>query len=230
VKGITVSDRQIVTKIGRRLRLVLHSESGPPVEDAQLLPPHPPEIEFVAYTEDCRLVGHIRMDAGRLTDLLNQHDEYELIDVQVEDLTGDRAVEAKEVVVTRDELLLVHAAGPRGDRGRRVRTRQHPLAMQVGPYRIRGYLHALPGVDPIASLRHRNAMVPLTDAWVEYGQGAAQQRRRVATLVVNRHNIDWVVQAKDDEVEMPDVPLQFDNGPMLKDFTGQVLGGPARRG
>jgi hypothetical protein len=225
-----VPDRPTITQIGRRLRLVLRRDADSPIPAQPPSAAPPPEIEFAAYAADCRLVGHIRMDADRLTDLLNQHDEYELIDVQVEDLSGDRAVEAKQVVVTRDELLLVHAVGPRGDRGRRVRTRQHPLAMQVGPYQVRGYLHALPGVDPIASLRHRNAMVPLTDAWVEHGQGAAQQRRRVATLVVNRHKIDWVMQAKDDEVEMPDLPIQFEKGPLLKDFTGQVLGGPARRG
>ncbi len=214
---------RMITQIGRRLRLVLHHEADSPIP-AQPLSAPPPEIEFAAYTADCRLVGHIRMDAGRLTDLLNQHDEYELIDVQVEDLSGDRAVEAKQVVVTRDELLLVHAVGPRGDRGRRVRTRQHPLAMQVGPYQVRGYLHALPGVDPVTSIRSRKPMIPLTDAWVEFESAAGPRRQRFQTVLVNRDQIDWIVPLADGDLELREVPLDIDPaGPLDKDFASAIL-------
>jgi hypothetical protein len=38
--------------------------------------------------------------------------------------------------------------------------------------------------------------------------------------VVNREQIDWIVPAVDDDVEMPDLPLSADKGPLLKDFTG----------
>ena len=66
-------------------------------------------------------------------------------------------------------------------------------------------------------------MVPITDAWIEYVAGDTRQRRRVGTLIVNRHLVDWVVQAIDDEVEMPDIPLSTaPQGPLLKDFTGQL--------
>lgn len=217
----------MIESIGRRLRLVLARErSAAPIEAEPVAPAPtlPPEVEFIGYAEDCLLMGHIRMDATRLTDLLNDHDEYQLIDVFVEGLVEDRAIQVPEVVVTREDLLMVHAIGPRGDRDRRVRTRQHPLAMQIGPYHVRGYLHALPGSDPVASFRHRKTMVPLTDAWVEYDQGPIRQRRRVATIVVNRRQVDWVAAVLDDEVELPDLPVQVDNGPLTKDFTGQVLG------
>jgi hypothetical protein len=96
--------------------------------------------------------------------------------------------------------------------------------MQLGPYHVRGYLHAQPGSDAVASFRRRTPMVPLTDAWVEYYQGTTRQRRRVTTLVVNRHQVDWIVEAVDEEVEMPDIPLAAAKGPLVKDFTGQVLG------
>jgi hypothetical protein len=41
-----------------------------------------------------------------------------------EDLVTGDAREVDEILVVRDELMLVHATGPRGARGRRVRTRQ----------------------------------------------------------------------------------------------------------
>jgi hypothetical protein len=183
-------------------------------------PPKPSEIEFVAYAEDCLLTGYIRLGAARLSDLLNDHEEFELVDVHVESLVGEHALEVTDVVVRRDELLLVQAIGPRGDRARRVRTRQHPLEMQVGPYAVRGYLHALPGSDPVASFARRRVMVPLTDASIEYRAGGRWQHRAAATLVVNRHQVEWVVESVDDEAEMPDVSLHPAVGPLAKDFTG----------
>jgi hypothetical protein len=220
--------------VGRRVRLFLGREPDDVPAEVDTPPPSralPPEHEFIAYAEDCLLLGHIRLDAARLTDLLNDHEEYELVDVTVMDLVGERAVAVQTTLVTRDELLLVHALGPRGDRGRRLRTRQHPVALQVGPYHVRGYLHALPGSDPVASFRHRKPMIPLTEAWIEYDEGKIRQRRRVATLVVNRHQVDWIVEALDEEVELPDIPLQSEHGPLLKDFTGQLLtlGDPSGR-
>jgi hypothetical protein len=88
---------------------------------------------------------------------------------------------------------------------------------------VRGYIHALPGSDPIAGFRRRRPMVPLTDAWIDYSVGKTRQRRRVETLIVNRHLVDWIVAAIDDEVEMPDIPLSaYPQGPLLKDFTGRI--------
>lgn len=106
-----------------------------------------PLVEFVAYAEDCILSGHVRLAADRLTDMLNEYDEIDLVDVMVERLDGLGVVEVKEVLVRREEILLVHATGPRGSQARRQRTRQHPLAMTLGPYTIRGNLHALLGTD-----------------------------------------------------------------------------------
>jgi hypothetical protein len=215
----------VIESLGRRLRMVMGLPvAEPPSEAMGVAPPRPPEVEFIAYAEDCLLRGHIRMDAARLSDLLNDHDEYQLVDVQVEALVGERVLEVKDVVVRRDELLVVHALGPRGERTRRVRTRQHPLAMQVGPYHVRGHLHALPGSDPVASFRRRKPMVPLTNGWIEYEQDATRQRRRVTALVVNRQQVEWLVEARDDEVEMPDLLTHVPGGPLVKDFTNEVLG------
>lgn len=217
----------MIESLGSRLRVVF-GRSVPADEAPTTLPREAgrasTQVEFVAYGEDCILSGVVHLAADRLTDMLNEHDEYQLVDVLVESLAGERAVEAQEVIVHRDELLLVHAAGPRGNQGRRQRTRSHPVAIQMGPYHIRGYLHALPGADPVQAIRRRKPMVPLTDAWIEFGSAARRQRRRVGTVVVNREQIDWIVPAIDDEVEMPDLPLS-EKGPLLKDFTGALFEG-----
>ncbi len=181
-----------------------------------------PLLEFVAYAEDCILSGHLRLAADRLTDMLNEHDEIDLVDVMVERLDGLGVVEVKEVLIRREEILLVHATGPRGSQARRQRTRQHPLAMKLGPYTIRGNLHALLGTDPLVAIRRRRPMVPLTDAWVEYHGVDEHLRRRVAVLVVNRDQIDVIEHALDETIELPDLPVQ--GGPLVKDFTGHIMG------
>jgi hypothetical protein len=218
-------DGHMIESFGRRLRVVFGrsvaavASATPPRDVARASQ----QVEFVAYGEDCVLSGVVQLASDRLTDMLNDHDEYQLVDVLVEGLTGERAVEVREVLVRRDELLLVHAAGPRGNQDRRHRTRSHPVAIQLGPYHIRGYLHALPGADPVQAIRRRKPMVPLTDAWIEFATAAGRQRRRVGTVVINREQIDWIVPAIDDEVEMPDLPLSAEKGPLLKDFTGALF-------
>lgn len=219
----------MIHSFGRRLRLAFR-----PTDDAldagadvalDAAPDPGPEIEFIAFGEEFLLSGRLRLSAERLTDMLNEHDEYQLVDVMVERLDGQPAVEVSEVLVHRDEILLVQAAGPRGSRGRRQRTRQHPLDLQVGPYNVQGYLHALPGSDPINSMRHRKTMVPITDAWIEFAVGNIRQHRPVGTLLVNREQVDWVKGVVEERVTMPDLPTPDGAaGPMLKDFTGDIRG------
>jgi hypothetical protein len=218
----------MIESLGRRLRVVfgrLGAAADSPAAPARDAARASQQVEFVAYGEDCVLSGMVRLASDRLTDMLNEHDEYQLVDVLVEGLTGERAVEVREVLVRRDELLLVHAAGPRGNLDRRRRTRSHPVAVQMGAYHIRGYLHVLPGADPVQAIRRRKPMVPLTDAWIEFATAAGRQRRRVGTVVINREQIDWIVPAIDDEVEMPDLPLSAEKGGLLKDFTGALFEG-----
>jgi hypothetical protein len=118
-----------------RLRLAFRRQPTLALVAPESPGPQPPEIEFVAYAEDCTLSGHLRLAAERLTDLLNDHDEVELTHVVVEDLVGGHAVEVDELVVERDELLLVHASGPRGNASRRVRTTPHRISAKADPTR-----------------------------------------------------------------------------------------------
>ena len=214
----------MIESLGDRLRVVFGRTAvlEPAVADTPHRPPSR-EVEFVAYAEDCILSGIVRMAADRLTDMLNEQDEYLLVDVLVEGLAGDRAMEVSEVLVRRDELLLVHAAGPRGDLGRRHQTRSHPVALQVGPYLVHGCLHALPGADPIRAIQGRKSMVPLTDALVEFPAGTGRQRLRLGTVMVNRAQIDWISPAVGGEVELPDLSPNREQGPLVKDFPGAVF-------
>jgi hypothetical protein len=152
-----------------------------------------PLVDFVAYGEDCLFSGRVRLNAARLTDMLNAHDEVELIDVLAEPFDGGSTAEVRQVVVCRDDIVAVHATGPRGDPERRLRTRPHPLALGMGPYLVRGLLHVPPGIDPVVMIRRRPPMVPLTEASIDLEAGGLPQARSVGTLVINRDRVDWVM-------------------------------------
>src|SRR4029077_5912408 len=113
------------------------------------------EVEFVAYAEDGRLSGRIRLDTSRLSDMLNDHDEFLLEDVLAERLPEGGTMVVPEFLVQRDELVIVHAMGPRGDRSRRHRTAARAVPLRAGPYLVSGDIHAAPGIDPLIYFRRR---------------------------------------------------------------------------
>lgn len=197
----------MIRGMGRRLRLAIEGTDEAPDEP---FVPEPftapgPFVDFVAYAEDCTLSGQIRLGTGRLTDLLNGRDEWHLIDVMAESFDGAELVEIKEVAVPRHEIVVVHAAGPRGDHERRHRTNLHPVVVQAGRLRIRGYLHARPGLDPLVVIARSRPMVPLTNASIEYEHHGLHERRRVGTIVVNRDRIDAIDRVAEHEVDLPDM-------------------------
>ena len=188
----------MIGAFGRRLRLVLRQPTdASSVDDARDGPADLPEVEFVAYAEDGRLSGRIRLDAARLSDMLNEHDEFQLIGVLAERLPEGGAMVVPELLVGRDELILVHAIGPRGDRAQWRRTTTHALELQAGPYMVSGDVHAPHGVDPLVNFRRRQPMVPLTDATIEYRTAGGPVREFAGTIVVNRDQLDWVKEVED---------------------------------
>src|SRR4026209_2427275 len=120
----------VIGSIGSRLRLLLRQAGGRPagVIDAEDLP----EIEFVAYSTSERLSGRIRLDAARLTDMLNAHREYVLVDALAERLPEGGSMVVAEILVRRHELALVRVGGPRGDRALRIPTAKHRLVLRSG--------------------------------------------------------------------------------------------------
>ncbi len=185
--------------------------------------PHRPELEFTGYAEDCRVFGFLRLEGDRLTDMLNVQEEIRLVDAVAIGLDDGHAIEVGEMTVSRDELLAVRGSGPRGNSGRRARVRPYPVTLQTGPYTIHGYVHTLPGADPLLHVRRRKAMVPVTEAWIEYPNAAERQRVRVGTLIVNRELVDWIALSDDEEVKLPNLPAELAPGPLVKDFTGYIL-------
>jgi hypothetical protein len=159
-----------------------------------------PLVRFEAFARNTRVFGWLRLDADRLTDLLNAHQEIELDHVEVEDLDAGTSTVADQIVITRHELVAVLATAPRGDVAQRTRTRPHAIALQSGSYLVGGHLHAPMGETALDSYRSRPPMVPLTDAWVEYWSGGRRSRQWIGTIVVNRDLADWVRVVTDEDL------------------------------
>jgi hypothetical protein len=209
----------MIQGMGRRLRLALDGSKEPdevvsglpptlawadPAFDGTTVTPGP-LVDFVAYADDCTLSGQIRLGEGRLTDLLNDQDAWQLVNVMAESFDGVELVESTEVVIPRHDIIVVHATGPRGSNEQRYRTNLHPVLVNAGQLRIRGYLHARPGLDPLAVIQRSRPMVPLTDASIEYGHHGMWERRKVGTIVINRDRIDRIERAAEYEVEVPEL-------------------------
>src|SRR5450759_4012779 len=97
--------------VPRRLRLVFgRPEAGPTTPQPTTAAATLSTVEFTAYSGDCRASGWISLDGNRLTDMLNAHDEFELVDVLMESLSDGHVIEVHELVVGRDELYAVQVA------------------------------------------------------------------------------------------------------------------------
>ena len=197
--------------MGSRLRLVLHQPDGglvvaaPEADGLQ-------EVELVAFAAHGRLSGRIRLDRARLSDMLNEHDEFQLEDVLAMHLPEGRTRVMHEMVIRRSELYLVHAGGPRGDRARRAQTVPRGIIVKCGPYLVTGDVHSAPGVDPLRFFGRRQAMVPLTDAIVDFPGPRGRVQEAGEVVVVNRDLADWV--RRSEGIAAPNV------GPALLDRAG----------
>jgi hypothetical protein len=182
----------VIGSLGSRLRLVLRQpgdgrpwEPGAEGEDL-------PEVDFVAYALQERLSGRVRLDNDRLSDMLNAHDEFVLVDALAERLPEGGSMVVSEILLRRYELAVVHATGPRGDRAQRIRTETHPLVLRIGRYLVSGRVHTGRGEPPLLSLRSRQPMIPLTEAAIEFRVGPDVVREPASAIVVNRDLVDWV--------------------------------------
>jgi hypothetical protein len=126
-------------------------------------------LDIDAYAADWRMHGQIEPAQVRLSDELNASDELHIRDARFEDLAA------------------VVASGPRGEEARRLTTKTSHVEVEIGPYRIVGWVHSPRGGDPVGSVLRRGAWVPLTDVTVFYLRSGENVRDRVPTLLVNRN-------------------------------------------
>jgi hypothetical protein len=182
----------VIGSIGSRLRLVLRQPGPQDRANGAMEAADLPEVDFVAYSTSERLSGRIRLDSARLTDMLNAHSEFVLVDALAERLPDGGSMVVPEILVRRHELALVRAGGPRGDRSLRIPTTKHQLVLRSGRYLVSGRLHSGAGEDPLAALRARDPMVPLTNASIMFRVGPDIVEEPGGTIVINRELVEWV--------------------------------------
>ena len=75
--------------------------------------------------------------------------------------------------------------------------------MKVGPYEVQGFIHGLPGADPIVSIRRRNSMIPLTDVRITFVANGEHREDHVDTVILNRERIEWIAVVEPDRAAVP---------------------------
>jgi len=205
------------------LRTVFHE--APPaahVKCAMLEAPPPPLVEVTLYADDAVVFGRLALTASRVTDLLNDGTEFELVDAFLQALDDSHAVLLRTVVIARDEIFAVAVTDPRGDPGRRTRTRPISVEAHVGRYDVSGNIHVVPGTNPIIGFRRRHAMVPLTEATIEFDAPDGRRLSHSGTILVNRDLTDWIAPASRSDVRPPEVIPELQGRGLAKDFTPQL--------
>ncbi len=150
-------------------------------------------IQLAAYATDCIATGSFDLVHDRLADRLAAFDLLPTTCVSVRALDDGRVVELAELTLQRAELCLVAAAGPRGDRARRLATVSRPMRALVGPYEIVGRLHGPASTDPFGTVRRRR-WVAVTDALVTY---RSRERLRAVAHEAVLLNADFVATAEE---------------------------------
>jgi hypothetical protein len=142
---------------------------------------------IVAYAGDCVVRGEVELGEGRLSDEVNSRDLLMFRTATLEALADGHQVQLDELQVERWDLHVIEVHGRRGDPGRRLRTVEERVVLQIGPFIVTGNLHRPPNTQPLAALTRWSKFVPVTDAVLQVGQDAPGQHQEV--LLVNRERI-----------------------------------------
>ena len=178
-------------------------------------------IEFLAFAGDCTVTGKMTMFGERLTDFLNGQERFRVHHLECESLADGHRAAVDSLSLERNDLLAVVGTGPRGNEKQRVSLQTSRLQVSIGPYLILGRLHSKPGADAVASVMHRDPMIPLTNATIAYEVAGTIVARDIPTIIVNRLLVDWISPTTDAATLFPDVPVRSPfPKTMLKDFSG----------
>jgi hypothetical protein len=180
-------------------------------------------IAFTAFAEDSIIRGELVLDGDRLSDFIPQDGPFEIERVTLEALEDGRQVAAAAATIAKSDLIAITGSGPRGNAGRRVRTRQHPARAQAGPYEIVGYVHATPSAHPFSGILRRR-VVPMTSAVIRYRMGSGIVEHEYDALLVNPERIDWLEPATDAELRLGKaLDISYKVDPHAKDMTGEPI-------
>jgi hypothetical protein len=191
-------------------------------------------IEFVGFTDVCRISGAISLADDRLSDMLNSVARIVVRNADVEEIDGGR-MERLDVTVPTGDFLAVAGSGRRGLESQRRRTLKRRVRMGLGRYSVSGYLHVLEsahaeslnGRPDALLLGRRDLLVPLTEATIGYDRNGENREEAWETILINRSRVAWIEAADDDRQEPPDDtdPEARDaaiRARFVKDFTGSV--------
>jgi len=158
------------------------------------------QVPLTAYAEDCSFTGEVALTGDRLSDFLAATVEFEVHNLRFRALDDGRVVETLYSSVLRDDLCLVLAGEPRGREDLRVWTRQFPVVARVGPYTVRGYVHAPPTIDPLR-LPGRRAIVALTAGTVTFLAAANEVEVQAETVLLNSTWIEALETATAEDLD-----------------------------
>ena len=178
------------------------------------------QVPLTAYAPDFSFTGEVALAGDRLSDFLASTAEFEVHNLTGRALDDGRAVEALYASMLRDDLCLVLAGEPRGREDLRVWTRQYPVVARVGPYIVRGYVHAPPTIDPLA-LPSRRSVVAITSARVTYTEAGRDLEIEAETVLLNSTWIETLdaVTAQD----LVDLPVVDPGEPVANPDGGSDL-------
>ena len=144
------------------------------------------DIDFVGFADDCRVEGKVDLEDARLADLLNRRKTITVRDGLLVSTLDGHTEEFDSLEISRDELDIVVASGPRGDPKRRLATKPNGVTVKLGPYSAEGFMHAPPTANPVRGFDRRPAMVAITDAVLEYQFCDKPVSQWFRALLVNR--------------------------------------------
>ena len=122
--------------------------------------------QLVAWAGDCVVRGSVELGDGRLSDRVNELDVVTFYDVTLRSLRRRPRGQSRRAG-GRARRAARHR-GPWTSRrpGRRLRTVEERVTLELGPFEVTGNLHRPPHTHSLASLSRWAHFVPLTDALV----------------------------------------------------------------
>jgi hypothetical protein len=181
-----------------------------------------PDVDFRGYSGDCLIQGTLDVPDGmRLTDFMNDADEIVVRAATLRALSDGHVVSAGDQTISVEELWAIEPTDPPTAGDLRVSTRSTEVSIDLDPYSVNGFLHAVSAGDPLAALHRRKRMVPMTDAVITFAYEGNERRHEAGVLIFNREMAKSVERVMYQRGAIDDIGV----GPVderARDLTGQI--------